>query len=74
MFSVLADGKKLFEKRLRGGEDPARISLPVSGVRSLELRVDAGEGFDLGDHADWADAILVRKGVALPDAVNSGNE
>lgn len=74
VFSVLADGKKLFEKRLMGGEKPARISLPVSGVRSLELRVDAGEGFDLGDHADWADAILVRKGVALPDAVKSGNE
>ncbi|MFI6093964.1 glycoside hydrolase family 97 catalytic domain-containing protein [Lentzea sp. NPDC051213] len=58
-FAVVGDGRVLYESPLRRSVDPALpISVDVSGVRSLTLRVtDGGDGTGL-DHAVWGDARL----------------
>lgn len=58
---VLADeGRSLWKQRVQGGQSPHAVRLDVRNVRSLTLRVLPGEDLDLSDHADWADARLVR--------------
>ncbi len=60
-FQVLVDGKTVFDSGLITREDPAkRVDVDVTGVKTLELVVgDGGNGL-MSDHADWADARLVR--------------
>ncbi len=42
-----------------GNEPPRKITVPVKGIRLLELSIgDGGDGFEF-DHADWADATLI---------------
>ncbi len=59
-FTVLGDGKKLFESgMMQSGDSPKKISVDLKGVKILTLLVgDAGDGID-HDHADWADAKIV---------------
>jgi hypothetical protein len=60
-FRVLADGKEIFRRDLKYGEAPESLLLPAAKVNRLRLEVDFGaDGLDLGDHADWADARLVK--------------
>ena len=59
-FTVMGDGKKLFESGImHGGDAPKPVSIDLHGVKTLMLYVgDAGDGID-HDHADWADAKIV---------------
>lgn len=59
-FSVVGDGKTLWESGvMRSGQPAKQIDLDVRGVKSLHLLVgDAGDGISF-DHADWADASFV---------------
>ncbi|PWK81050.1 alpha-galactosidase-like protein [Lentzea atacamensis] len=63
MFVVVGDGRVLYESGLRRSVDPALpVSVDVSGVHSLTLRVtDGGDGTSL-DHAVWGDARLTCRG------------
>ncbi|MCZ6602614.1 MAG: NPCBM/NEW2 domain-containing protein [Planctomycetota bacterium] len=62
IFRVRADGEVIFESGgIRGVDKPKRIQLDLKGKQRLVLEVDFGEDLDIGDHADWADAHLVRK-------------
>lgn len=62
IFRVRADGETLLDSGGVGGDDePRRIRIDVGGRETLVLEVDFGEDLDIGDHADWADAHLVRK-------------
>ncbi len=58
-FDVLVDGKKVFSSGvMRGGMEPKRVSVDLTGAKKLMLRVgDADDGID-SDHADWAGAML----------------
>lgn len=60
-FEVWGDGTKRWESGLMKRDDPAkRIDIEVAGIQRLELVVGDG-GNDIGaDHADWADARLLR--------------
>lgn len=61
VFRVIGDRRVLFESgEITGRDDPRAISVDVVGVKMLALLVDFGEGLDLSDHADWADARLIR--------------
>jgi hypothetical protein len=61
IFRVFGDDKQLFESPVvRGGDDPIEISLDVSRVIALRLEVDYADNGDIADHADWADARLLR--------------
>jgi hypothetical protein len=57
-FQVLGDGDELFRSPVMlGPQGSYPVSVDVSGVQSLELRVTP-EGNVAWDHADWADARL----------------
>ena len=60
VFVVEADGREIVRRRMRGNDAPAEITADVRGVRRLTLVVEPGEDLDLADHADWADARLIR--------------
>jgi len=60
VFAVLADGEPLFTRRVRGSDPPQEIELPLTGRQQVTLRVEAGEGLDLADYANWGDARVVR--------------
>ena len=58
---VEADSSVLFDSGPLTGTDPPRdVILDVGGVQTLTLIVDYGEGLDVSDQADWADARLIR--------------
>ena len=61
IFKVALDDKTIFEKRMRGSDPPHALRLPIAGAKTLTLIVEIGEDLDLSDHADWADARLVRE-------------
>ncbi len=61
VFRVIGDGEPLFDSGEVTGRDKASlIRVPVTGVRLLTLIVEYGQGFDLSDHANWADARLIK--------------
>lgn len=61
VFRVIGDGRVLFESGdLTGRDESQAIRVDVVGIKILALLVDYGEGLDLSDHADWADARLIR--------------
>jgi len=66
-FQVLGDGRVLWRSGVMKTGDPARrADVDLAGVRVLELRAtDGGDGID-SDHADWADAHLVKGGTLPP--------
>jgi len=61
-FVVIGDGRELFRRRMRAADEPHRLRVDVRGVSTLTLTVEPGKGLDLSDHADWADARLIRPG------------
>ncbi len=61
VFAVLADGKELFRKQMRGPDAPADVRVKVAGAQRLTLLVDWGEDLDLADRADWCDARVIRE-------------
>ena len=61
IFRVRGDDRELIQTpTLKGGDKPVTISVDVSGVNELVLEADAGDDLDLSDHADWAQARLIR--------------
>jgi len=59
-FIVLADGRELFRKRMRGIDPPSDLRVDIQGVTKVTLLVEPGEDLDIGDHADWCDACFIR--------------
>jgi hypothetical protein len=58
---VLVDGTVRFDRKgLRGSDEPVPVALDVAGAKTLTLRVDFGEGLDICDHVDWANARVIR--------------
>ncbi len=61
VFQVLGDDRVLFDSGSVNGHETGRhIRVDVKGVNKLTLLVEFGEGLDLADHADWANARLIR--------------
>jgi hypothetical protein len=60
-FEVYVDGKKKYNSTLvERNNQPRMVDVDVAGGRKLELVVtDGGNGVD-GDHADWAQARLIK--------------
>lgn len=62
VFVVLADGKELFRKQMRGADAPADVRVKITGTLRLTLLVDWGDDLDLADRANWCDARVIREG------------
>ncbi|MCG8404004.1 MAG: NPCBM/NEW2 domain-containing protein [Phycisphaerales bacterium] len=61
VFRVRTDDKIRYESQLvRGGEAPRTVSVDVTGAKMLTLECDMARELDLSDHADWANALLIR--------------
>jgi len=72
IFRVRVDGKVLFESGLmRGGDAPKTVSVELAGADVLVLETDAADQLDLGDHANWANAVLIRKSDRTNDAAHA---
>src|SRR6185369_8906420 len=56
VFQVRGDGKELYKSPVIRGKAvmPTVINVPIKGVKTLTLTVDATEDLDLGDVANWA--------------------
>jgi hypothetical protein len=61
IFMVHGDGRELFSKRMRGKDAPYPLKLDIAGVTRLTLTVDWGENLDIGDHANWCDARVIKQ-------------
>ena len=63
VFRVLADGKPLFTSNVVRGKTPALALGPlnVTDVQQLTLAVDFADHGDILDHADWCDALLIKR-------------
>lgn len=60
---LLRDGKWQAEFQsgvVRGGEQPRRVSVDLTGAAAITLTVDYADRGDELDHADWLDARLVK--------------
>ena len=61
VFRVIGDERPLFESPvMRGGDAPLAVSVDVTGVLLLRLEVDQADHGDVADHADWAEARLLK--------------
>ena len=59
-FIVRLDGRELLARVLGGRDRALPVVLDVAGGRRLTLIADFAEDAHVGDHADWADARLVK--------------
>lgn len=60
--ALVADGKVVWSRdSVKGTDKPTAIDLDLQGVRQLELRVDFGARYDIGDHFTLADAWMLKK-------------
>ncbi len=72
IFKITGDGKELYNSGImRGGEAAKEISIPIEGIKILELEAeDANDGIS-GDHADWLEAVItyfeIRPSLIAPD-------
>ncbi len=59
---ISGDGRELWRKDTLTGADPAQaIDLDLSGIQTLEIFVDFGERYDIGDRVTLAGAALITK-------------
>jgi len=62
-FAVEVDGKRVYSSALQQGGEPAVRVGPIDlrGKQTLTLVVEFGQRGDIGDFADWCDAVIVRE-------------
>lgn len=60
-FEIWVDGTKKWESGRMTWEDPARpVQVDITGASELRLKIlDGGDG-NIGDHANWAEACVLR--------------
>ena len=59
--AVVADGKVLWEaKGIKAGQAMGALTLPVTGVKHLELRAEPASRMDVLGRVDWVEAALHR--------------
>jgi alpha-L-fucosidase 2 len=59
-FAVVVDGQDAGSQAKCRGDAPQQVDVDVTGAKELRLLVDDAGDNIMGDHADWADARLLR--------------
>jgi hypothetical protein len=57
---IRGDGKPLWRGASRAGQPPQALSLPVAGVRRLEILIDFGDDLDIADFVDLCEARVTK--------------
>lgn len=57
---IRGDDRVLLDTTISGNDPPRPIDLDLGGARKLSIVVDFGDGLDVGDHLDLADARVVK--------------
>jgi hypothetical protein len=57
---IKGDGKTLWQADVRGSEPARELELEIAGVKRLEILADYGEGLDVGDRLDLAEAQVTK--------------
>jgi hypothetical protein len=61
IFQVFGDNRELYSSGpITGRDDPRDVLVDLAGVRVIRLVVQQAEQLDIGDHADWANARLIK--------------
>jgi len=61
IFQVFGDDRELFSSgAITGRDEPRDVLVDLAGVRVIRLVVQQAEQLDIGDHADWANARLIK--------------
>ncbi len=61
IFRIYGDDKLIHESAVqRGGDTPLDLNVPIKGVLLLRIEVDFADNGDAADHANWAEARLLR--------------
>jgi hypothetical protein len=62
IFRVKVDGETRFTSpALIGTSAPLSITVELESAKTMTLEADMSENLDISDHADWANAMLIRK-------------
>lgn len=59
-FVVKTDGKQIYSRTLTGRDKSVSIALDIDGAKRLTLIADYADEANTGDHADWADARVMK--------------
>jgi alpha-galactosidase len=77
-FSVYGDGKLLTKSDvIHHGDKPKELSVDLTGVKQMVLKVDGGGNGTTGDNADWADPKITldpANAKARPETVEASTE
>lgn len=57
---ITADTRTLFDRPISGKDAPVELDLDLTGVRRLTVLVDYGEGLDIADHLNLANARITK--------------
>ena len=61
VFRILTDDKEVFNSGpVTGRDQPHTLLVPIKGSKQLQLIVEFGDELDIGDHADWGNARLIK--------------
>ncbi len=61
IFQVFGDDRELFNSSpITGRDEPRDVLVDLAGVRIIRLVVTQAQQLDIGDHADWANARLIK--------------
>lgn len=60
VLTITGDGRELFRAAIKNSDPPRPLELDLSTVRDLEILVDFGEGLDIADWLDLADAKVLK--------------
>jgi len=74
-FFVVGDGKTLWQSGVMKAGEPAKaLSVTLTGMTNLVLKVGDAHDGNFNDHADWADAKFEVTGEARPEALSGPTE
>lgn len=62
VFRVLADGEEVFDSgQVEHNDEPKSVDVEIGKAQQITLVVEFGDGLDIGDQANWADARFIIK-------------
>lgn len=57
---IRGDGIELWKRRLQASQPVEQVDLEIGGYRKIELSVQSGEQFDLGDFVNWCNPRMLK--------------